>query len=106
MNYLFNDTERITNAYCCEDTHLMVFDKNAFEKIKKFQRERIVTYKVNFMRSIHQFSSFPSGRLKSLIHKLRIEHRIRGAYLFKEGMPADKVYLIKEGDFQVTKKVI
>jgi CRP-like cAMP-binding protein len=58
------------------------------------------------MRSIIQFSSFPSGRLKSLINKLRIETRIRGAYLFKEGMPADKVYLIKEGDFQVTKKVI
>ena len=30
----------------------------------------------------------------------------RGQYVIKEGDPADKVFIIKDGEFQVTKKLI
>jgi CRP-like cAMP-binding protein len=41
-----------------------------------------------------------------LIEKLKPETKIRFQYLYKEGEPADKVYLVKEGQFLVTKKLV
>jgi CRP-like cAMP-binding protein len=44
--------------------------------------------------------------IKQLVHKLRVETRIRNSYLYQEGEQAKNVYLVKEGQFLVSKKLV
>jgi hypothetical protein len=41
-----------------------------------------------------------------MLSKLKPETKIRFSYLYREGEPTNKVYLVKEGVFVITKKLV
>ena len=58
------------------------------------------------MRQVPWINKWTFSMQKRLVNKFKAETRIRFSYLYREGEPADKVYLIKEGTFLVTKKLV
>ena len=60
-----------------------------------------------FLKGIYLLGNFFSftARSKILEELVRRDHRNRFEYLYKEGDKADKVYIIKKGEFKITKRV-
>ena len=60
-----------------------------------------------FLKGIYLLGHFFSftARSKILEELVRRDHRNRFEYLYKEGDKADKVYIIKKGEFKITKRV-
>lgn len=92
-------------ATCKTDCHFMIIDRrhlNTIQEriIKKQQKEEI-----QLMKKIKQLQ----GCSNKIITKLQSYRKImtvqRNQYLFKEGDDANKVYIIKNGQFLMTKSI-
>lgn len=55
---------------------------------------------------IPQFEFFPPSKIRYLTTVLKEETIIRGCHLYIEGEPCTKVFLVKKGQFKVTKKLV
>jgi CRP-like cAMP-binding protein len=59
-----------------------------------------------FLRTISLLQKFSYTSIKKAVPLFQNEKKvIRNSYLFKEGQPADKIYIVKSGEFKVTKKI-
>mgnify|MGYP003893348641 CR=1 FL=1 len=61
---------------------------------------------VNFIKDIPLFSRLTRTYLGKLSRNVKLLNVSRDHVLFKEGDLADKVFIIKKGDFIVTKRLI
>lgn len=91
---------------CIENTHIMVLTKSAFdEAIGKIER-RSLNDKVNFLRSIPMFSLLTRTSLAKISCSLQRITVKKSSYLYREGEPAKSVYIIIEGQMELTKTLI
>lgn len=60
---------------------------------------------LQFLKRIPLLNSFTYRVLKSMVDKFKPIEKIRFAYLYREGDPAEYVYLVKSGEFKITKKL-
>jgi len=59
-----------------------------------------------FLRQVQGIKCSSVNLIKQIVLKLKLETRIRNGYLYHEGDPAKYVYLVKEGQFIVSKKLV
>ena len=52
------------------------------------------------------FQGFETRLIKALGIKFKSKLLPKSAYIFKEGDPASKIYLVRKGEFKVTKKLL
>jgi len=88
---------------CLENTHLMVLTKEAFdEAIGKMER-RSLNDKINFLRNIPVFSLLTRNSLAKITCSLQKVHIVKDSILYREGTPASTVYIVIQGELDVTK---
>ena len=82
-------------------------DYDAYDATKILYRQRLREENREFLKGIYLLGNFFSftARSKILEDFIKKDHRHRFEYLFKEGDKADKVYIIKQGEFKITKRV-
>lgn len=61
---------------------------------------------LSFLRSIILLDKFSYTSLKKSVPMFKHDSsQIRGSFLYKQGKPANFVYIIRSGDFLVTQKI-
>ena len=105
-NILDNLAKSPVSAYASKDCHLMVVDEQAYRNLEESFLYRIKWEQYNFMRDINLFKKLSRPRVHKMGQEFKPEQIIRGQYLFREKEPADFVYIIKSGEFKITKELI
>ena len=102
------DKPRPLDVIAIKDLHLIELNNFAYEETTKFHRLRLKDENREFLKGIYLLGNFFSftARAKILEELVERDHRNRFEYLFMEGEPAEKVYIIKKGEFKITKRII
>jgi hypothetical protein len=96
----------MANIRCLQDTHFIVLSKKDYNNIIGTIEKKMYLDKVNFLRNIPIFAKLTKTSLGKLTYYFNIKKCIRDHFLYKEGDPAEFVYIIRKGDFEITKKII
>ena len=91
---------------CATKTHLIVLTKEAFELVIGKMEKRILNDKINFLRNIPVFSLLTRNSLAKITCSLGKKVITKDSYLYKEGDPAKSVYIVINGEFEVTKTIV
>lgn len=63
--------------------------------------------KQTFLRSFEFFAKLSDSNLASISYQMKEHTYRRGQEVYREGIdPVDKIYLIKNGEFELSKKLI
>jgi len=93
------------SVYCTRNTHFLYIEKQDFDRVIEMWSRRIESERINFLKEIEAFKLLNNSRLKALLDQFKPLSKIRGSFLFREGDSADSIYLIRSGEFTITKKV-
>jgi signal-transduction protein with cAMP-binding, CBS, and nucleotidyltransferase domain len=58
-----------------------------------------------FLKSIPVFSTLTNSKLRGLAAVFKPLNKIRGGTLFTEGEPVSNLFLVKSGEFKLSKKI-
>lgn len=87
---------------CKEDCEFATISKDNFLEILNLVKERRRRDKINFV----ELNMFPDANREAnycVAEKMRKMKAIKGQKIYQDGDPADKVYLIREGEITVTR---
>lgn len=88
-----------------KNCHLLVIDHFAWQALLRVYDIRRKQDVLNFLRSIILLENFTYTALKKSVDLFTHGScLIRGSHLYKQGAPANYVYIIKSGEFLVTKR--
>jgi len=97
---------RMASIRTLEDTHFAVLSREEYERsLGQIDRKK-VNEKIAFLRSLPFFQLLTKTSLSKLTPQFRQISTIKGQYLYREGEQADSVYLVKSGQFEVTKTLV
>lgn len=83
----------------------MTLDKNTYDKAIKKILSKAVNAKVDFLMRIPCFNEQRRKSVSVFTNFLIPELFIRNQYVYKEGDPADFVYIIVNGEFELVKSL-
>ena len=103
---LVDGKPRMCTTKCLTRVHLIKIIRSDYNKaIIEIERKRIIAM-VNFIKNIPLFSKLTRTYLGKLSNHFKFLNVTKDNVLFKEGDIADRVFIIKNGEFIVTKKLI
>lgn len=102
-NALRDGKPRFISVKCLERCHLLFISKAGFEKARDETDRKARNELVNFIKRIPLFESTTRTSITKLTQKLHDVTCNRGQVLFNQGDKADKVYIVRSGEFIVTK---
>lgn len=102
---LLDGKPRMCTIKALTNCHIMTITKHDYERTLQAIDQKRRALKVNFVKKIPIFSKLTRTFLTKLSYSLKPLNVTRDCYLFREGDPADKVFIVKEGEFIKTKKL-
>ena len=104
---LVDGKPRICTVKCLTRCHFISLSVGDFKKgLEEIERKKKMIL-VNFLKNVPLFSKLTSTYLKNKLADHFVHLRAtKDAIIISEGRPADRVYIIKEGEFIVTKRLI
>lgn len=60
---------------------------------------------INFIKMLPVFKKLSRSKLLSYTQHLKKQDCIREGYIYREGDPTNYIYIIREGEFQIQKKI-
>jgi CRP-like cAMP-binding protein len=103
---LLDGKPRMATIKCLTRCHFMVLTRSDYEKTLSAIDSKRRGLKVSFVKKIPIFSKLTRTFLTKLSYSLKPLHVTKDHYLYREGDPADKVFIVKEGEFVVTKNLV
>jgi cAMP-dependent protein kinase regulator len=103
---LLDGKPRMATIKALKNCHIMTITKLDYERTLQAIDSKRRALKVNFVKKIPIFSKLTRTFLTKLSYSLKPLHVTKDCYLFREGDIADKVFIVKEGEFIKTKKLI
>lgn len=103
---LLRDEKRMASIVCKEETHFAVLEKQDFKRLIGEVSERRINEVVTFLRSISIFAPWSKKSIIKLSYYFKQRTFNRKQIVYKEGDFAEHVYFVKEGEFQLLKKII
>ena len=103
---LIDGKPRMANLVCLTRSHFMVLSKADYERTLMAIDSKRRAAKVNFVKKIPIFSKLTRTFLTKLSYSLKPLKVTKDCYLYREGDLADRVFIVKEGEFIVTKKLV
>ncbi|KAL4463231.1 hypothetical protein ABPG74_007232 [Tetrahymena malaccensis] len=101
---IIDSKPRGATIVCLEDCDFIVFEKNSFIKILKDQETQKLRNEINQLTKIYLFKDFSLNLLKNLYLLFSVNSYQRGDVIYREGEESDKLYIIREGEFKISKK--
>ena len=103
---LLDSKPRMATNKCLTKCHLMTLSKSDYDKtLNTIQHKRRMNL-VNVVKKIALFSNMTNSQLTRFSFFLKPMSVNRDYYLYKEGNPVEGVYIIKSGEFLVSRKLI
>lgn len=90
---------------CFSETHFAVLSKQNFNKVLGVIEKKKYNEKVQFLRSLPFFSQLTKTSLGKITYLFTDVATIKNQCLYKEGEPAEFVYIVKNGQYEVTKRL-
>lgn len=94
---------RMASIRALEDTHCAVLSKQDFNIVLGQIEKKKLNEKIQFLRSLPFFSALTKTSVSKLTYQFKDMSLIKNQYLYREGEPAEYVYIVKNGQFEVTK---
>ena len=86
---------------CLEETTFAVLGKDSYQKLLARFQEKHLADMVEFLRFIPYFKHWPKTNLVKFSYFLMKRTMRRTLFVFKEGEPADSIFIIQSGEFEV-----
>mmetsp|Transcript_29513 Transcript_29513/g.26911 ORF Transcript_29513/g.26911 Transcript_29513/m.26911 type:complete len:136 (-) Transcript_29513:1941-2348(-) len=102
---LMDSRPRAATIYCKEDCQFAVLDKEPFLKILKEKEIRKLFKEIDFLASLPVFKKWSYFAVKNLYYHAPIRTVKRGIVMYSEGDESEGMFIIKRGEFKVTKSV-
>lgn len=96
---------RAATIQCCGRCHLAVMSKEDYKKVLQKIEARNLKKLIEFFKSIPFMSKNSKSALTKLNYSFEQRSFIRHQEIYKEGDTSDWVYLVKSGEFEITKKI-
>lgn len=103
---LIEQKPRLATIRCLQDSHFAVLSKKDFNKVLGIIERKKYNEKIQFLRSLPYFSQLTRASLGKLIYQFTDIKTLKDQILFREGEPSDFVYLVKEGQFEVSRSLM
>ena len=71
-----------------------------------YHHSRVELEYLKFLHNIPALNKFSKASLQILGKKFKPMSPTRFQYLFKEGDPVKKIYIVKKGEFKITKQIV
>eukprot|EP00347_Sterkiella_histriomuscorum_P010422 403376361 len=99
--------KRTATVTTLEETHFVVMDKKSYTRAMGKATKSRLQEKVDFLKNYKIFQGIQSGKLENLTYFLHKVEFNRGQLIYREGKDVmDKIYFIKQGEFEVTKTIV
>lgn len=102
---LMGSKPRMASIRCLEETHFAVLSKQDFNNVLGQIERKKLNEKVQFLRSLPFFSALTKTSIGKLTYQFKELNLIKNQHLYREGERADSIYIIKSGQFEVTKTI-
>jgi len=102
---LLSSQPRQASILCREDAHFAVLSREDYTRILAKAHERIIRAKVEVLVKQPVFRKLSKGALTRLTYFFKVRRFQRKQVIYSAGDSATEVYIVKEGDFQLTKAV-
>lgn len=100
---LMSNKPRSGTIQCWEDSKFAVLNKANYNKIFMKLDKKKLNDKITFLKCVPFFSKWTNMALSKFWYDFYDTSFIRNKTVFKEGQKADFVYIVKQGEFELTK---
>lgn len=100
---LKNNTKRTASAACKSACQLVSLDFKIFRLVLKAFFEGQAAERMDYLKKVPLFNKIPHHYLEGLILHLKEKVFHKGDVIFKEGSKTDCLYIVKEGEVEVSK---
>mmetsp|Transcript_4190 Transcript_4190/g.8406 ORF Transcript_4190/g.8406 Transcript_4190/m.8406 type:complete len:537 (+) Transcript_4190:1328-2938(+) len=101
---ILKDLPRSATAQCLDDTSLAVIKAADFNKILAAYEEKKLTKKVEFLSSLPFLRNWTKVALYKLTYFFKERSYKFNQFVYKEGSPANEVFVIRSGEFKFSKQ--
>lgn len=102
---LLSSQPRQASILCREDAHFAVLSREDYTRILSKAHERIIRAKVEVLVKQPVFRKLSKGALTRLTYFFKVRLFQRKQVVYSAGDSAAEIYIVKEGDFQLTRAV-
>jgi CRP-like cAMP-binding protein len=102
---LIQQKPRMATVRASQKSHIMILTKEAFEVVIGKMEKRILNDKINFLRSIPVFALLTKNSIAKITCSLSKKIVPKDMYLYKENDPAKSVFIVINGELEVTKTI-
>lgn len=103
---LIKNRPRAATITCIEDCHFAVMSKNDYEKVLQKIELKKMQKIIDFLHQLPFFKVWTKTSLSKLHYSFEERQFIRNQVVYREGDESSMVYIIKQGEFEVTKKFV
>jgi hypothetical protein len=102
---LLTNSRRDCLALCKEDTNLLYISKTAYDKIMGEFNSKMIAKKIAFLKNYTIFKGLNENRIYNIFEKMKKLDMKLNDTIFKEGDKSDKIYFIKKGEVEVSRRI-
>jgi CRP-like cAMP-binding protein len=105
MALINKENKRQATIITTEPTTYLTLDRITYQRSLSKIDLRKINAKVEFLMQIPCFKDQQKKNVAKFTHYLQKHSYIRNQYVYKEGDPADFVYIVYSGEFELGKKL-
>jgi len=103
---LLSNHPRTASILCREDCYLACLSREDYVRILSKIQDRLISIKVELLLKQAVFRKLSKNALMKLTYFFKIKRYTRKQTVFEAGKEAARLYLVKEGEFQLTKDIV
>ena len=103
---LQTNQRRTATMICRNECHVLTLSKQGFDAVLKDVKNEKAQKDLEFLRKFEFFQHIPNSELLSFLFSVKNVRFPLSAVIYKEGDPCDQIYLIREGDLQISSSLV
>lgn len=101
---LLNHKPRAARVLTETKCEFATMNKESYDRILAKIEQILKEKTVSFLRSIPLYSTWPNSHLQRMIYNIDRRKVLKDESIVQEGKPVNRIYIIKFGEFLVTKR--
>lgn len=103
---LIENKPRSATIQCIEDCLFAVLNKQEYTKVLLKIEKKMMNEKALFLKSVPYFAKWTNMAVNKFTYYFNDKFYIRNQEVFREGQKAEYVYIVKHGEFELTKSTL
>ena len=103
---LINDEPRAATVVCKTNCHFAYLEKSDYQTLLRQIYEKSIETEISYFHALPYFRSWTRKSLHKLLVLFDHKQLVRGQTLCRDGDPAKFIYIVKEGELEVSIHII